>query len=87
MSTLLVRNIRMLAAMDDARREIADAAIYVRDNVIVAVGSVAEMPSTAADRVIDARDHVVLPGLVNTHHHMFQTLTRAVRRMRNCSPG
>jgi 8-oxoguanine deaminase len=78
MSTLLVRNIRALATMDDDRREMTDAAIYVVDNVIAAVGSNADMPSAVADTVIDARDHIVLPGLINTHHHMFQTLTRAV---------
>ena len=55
-----------------------DAAIYVRDNAIVAVGNLDDMPSTTADRVIDGRRHVVLPGLVNTHHHLFQTLTRAL---------
>ena len=78
MSTLLIRNIRVLATMDEHRRELADASIYVRDNAIVAVGAIDDMPAATADRVIDARHHVVLPGLINTHHHMFQTLTRAV---------
>jgi cytosine/adenosine deaminase-related metal-dependent hydrolase len=49
----------------------------VRGGVIEAVGPTEALPSTA-DTVIDARDHVVLPGLVNTHHHMYQTLTRAM---------
>ena len=78
MSSLLVRNIHTLATMDARRSEIRDAAIYVRDNAIVAVGALADMPATTADVVIDARAHVVLPGLVNTHHHLFQTLTRAL---------
>jgi cytosine/adenosine deaminase-related metal-dependent hydrolase len=78
MGTLLIRHARVLATMDDARREIADGAVFVRDGVIEAVGTSAELPPTA-DEVIDARDQVVLPGLVNTHHHMFQTLTRALR--------
>ncbi len=78
MSTLLVRNISTLATMDATRRELRDAAIYVRGNTIVAVGSIDDMPSTSADRVIDASRHVLLPGLVNTHHHLFQTLTRAL---------
>src|SRR5579862_2039577 len=64
--------------MDDERRELSNASIYVRDNVIVAVGASDDMPSPRADRVIDARDHVVIPGLVNAHHHMFQTLTRVL---------
>ena len=78
MTTLLVRNIDTLATMDAARRELRDAAIYVRDNAIVAVGTLADMPATTADKVIDGRRHVVLPGLVNTHHHLFQTLTRVL---------
>ena len=77
MATLLVKNALVLATMDDARREIADGAVFARDGVIEQVGATAELPDTADD-VIDARDHVVIPGLVNTHHHLFQNLTRAV---------
>ena len=77
MPTLLLRNARLLVTMDAQRREIADGAVFVRDNVIEAVGASAELPTTA-DEVIDARDQIVLPGLVNTHHHMVQTLTRAM---------
>lgn len=78
MPTLLAKNIHTLATMDDAHSEIKDAAIFVRDNVIEAVGTLADMPQQTADTVLDLRDHVVLPGLINTHHHMFQSLTRAV---------
>ncbi len=78
MATLLLKNIRYLATMDAARREIPDAAVYVRDNIIEAVGKLEEMPSDSADRVIDLSRHVALPGLINTHHHMFQSLTRAL---------
>lgn len=63
--------------MDDARREIADGAVFVRNNVIEAVGPSDTLPATA-DEVIDARDQIVLPGLVNTHHHFYQTLTRVL---------
>ncbi|WP_420473211.1 8-oxoguanine deaminase [Noviherbaspirillum sp. ST9] len=75
--TLLIRNAHVLVTMDHARREIADGAVFVRGNVIEQVGRTADLPQDA-DEVIDARHHVVLPGLVNTHHHMFQSLTRAV---------
>ncbi len=78
MATLLLKNIRYLATMDETRREIPDAAVYVRDNIIQAVGKLEEMPSDSADRVIDLSRHVALPGLINTHHHMFQSLTRAL---------
>ena len=63
--------------MDDARREIPDGAVFVRGNRIEQVGATATIPAEA-DEVLDLRGHVVLPGLVNTHHHMFQSLTRAV---------
>jgi 8-oxoguanine deaminase len=82
-ATLLIRHARVVVTMDAQRREIADGAVYVRDHVIVAVGPSAELPATA-DEVIDARDQVVLPGLVNTHHHMFQTLTRAIPAVQDC---
>lgn len=77
MSTLLIRNAHLLATMDAQRREIADGAVLIRDNAIVQVGPGHELPKTA-DRVLDARHLVVLPGMVNTHHHLFQSLTRAL---------
>jgi len=78
MATLLVRHCHLLATMDEVGREIADGALFARNGVIEAVGTTAALPQTA-DVVIDAPNQVVLPGLVNTHHHMYQTLTRALR--------
>ena len=75
--TLLIRNARVLVTMDDERREIANGAVFVRDNVIEQVGPSDQLPQDA-DEVIDASGHVVMPGLVNTHHHMYQSLTRAI---------
>jgi 8-oxoguanine deaminase len=80
--TLLIKNAMVLVTMDRDRRELADGAVFVRDKVIEQVGLTADLPQTA-DEVIDARHHVVLPGLVNTHHHMFQSLTRAVPAAQN----
>ena len=77
MTTLLIRNARCVATFDDARREWADASVFIRDHRIEAIGPAAELPQNA-DEVIDARDHLVMPGLVNTHHHMYQSLTRAI---------
>ncbi len=77
MTTLLARNAAILVTMDDRRREIPGGGLYAEDGFITAVGPGAELPSTA-DEVIDLAGHVVLPGLVNTHHHLYQTLTRAV---------
>lgn len=75
--TLLLRNAAVVATMDDAQREIADGGVLVRGHAIEAVGPTHALPATA-DEVVDCRGMVVLPGLVNTHHHFFQTLTRAV---------
>jgi len=83
MSTLLIKNARLLVTMDAQRREIADGGVFVRDHVIEAVGPSADLPALA-DEVIDARDQVVIPGLVNTHHHMYQTLTRVIRPAQDC---
>lgn len=82
MPTLLVRHALVLATFDNQHREISDGGLFVRDNVIEQVGKTDELPTTA-DRAIDARNMVVLPGLVNTHHHLYQTLTRAVPQAQN----
>ncbi|MDP9898035.1 8-oxoguanine deaminase [Variovorax ginsengisoli] len=77
MTTLLIRNATCVATFDDNRTEWRDASVFVRENRIEAIGSTADLPQTA-DEVIDARGHLVVPGLVNTHHHMYQSLTRAI---------
>jgi len=77
MPTLLVRHAEVLVTMDSQRREIPDGGVFVRDGVVEQVGPSAELPA-AADEVLDLRGHAVFPGLVNTHHHLYQTLTRAV---------
>lgn len=78
MPTLLLKNIHTLVTMDAARREIRDGAVFARNSVIEAVGTLADMPMQTADEVFDLHHHLVLPGLVNTHHHMYQTLTRVM---------
>ncbi|MES2103428.1 MAG: 8-oxoguanine deaminase [Pseudomonadota bacterium] len=80
--TLLIKNARVVVTMDDTRREIAGGAVFIRDNVIEQVGSSADLPHTA-DEVINAHNHVVIPGLVNTHHHMYQSLTRVIPAAQN----
>ena len=75
--TLLLANATVVATMDDSGREIAGAGVFVRGHVIEAVGPMDTLPATA-DETIDCRGMAVLPGLVNTHHHFFQTLTRAL---------
>jgi 8-oxoguanine deaminase len=77
MATLLVRDAAHVETFDDADTVLRDASIFVRDGAIEALGPAADLPREA-DRVVDARGCIVIPGLVNTHHHFYQTLTRAV---------
>lgn len=71
---LLIKNALRVVTMDDAGTELAGADVLIRGRVIVSVGKDLEEPGA---RVLDARGCVVIPGMVNTHHHLCQTLTRA----------
>lgn len=80
MPTLLVKHADLLVTMEglgDGNRRIPDGGLFARDNVIEQAGPTSALPE-AADQVIDASGMIVLPGLINTHHHLYQTLTRAL---------
>ena len=76
MADLLIRNARLLATMDADRRELAGGWVAITGGFVEAVGASTD-PEPAATQVIDATDCLVTPGLVNTHHHIYQNLTRA----------
>jgi cytosine/adenosine deaminase-related metal-dependent hydrolase len=84
MSSLLLEHAEELVTMDEDRREITDAAIFVEDRQIAYVGGCSEVQqwlkdnNRQADRVINASGTVIIPGLVNCHHHLYQTLTRSI---------
>lgn len=80
--TLLIRDAALVATFDEDRRELPGASVYVRGNVVEAIGPASALPHFA-DEEIDARGHLVIPGLINTHHHMVQSLTRAVRAVQD----
>jgi cytosine/adenosine deaminase-related metal-dependent hydrolase len=82
MSTLLVRNATILVTMDAARREIPGGGLFARDGIISQVGPSDTLPTTA-DHVLDASGQILLPGLVNCHHHMDQILTRNLQAGQN----
>lgn len=82
MGTFLLQHASVLVTMDGRRREVADGGVFVRDRVIEQVGATSELPDRA-DQIMNARGMVVLPGLVNSHHHLYQTLTRAVPAAQN----
>lgn len=77
MATLLVQHADVLVTLDSARREIRDGGLFIRDGRIVQAGPTSTLPAVA-DEIINLRGHIIFPGLVNTHHHLYQTLTRAV---------
>ena len=97
--TLLIKNADLLCTMamdaekgppaniagqigDHCGAEIKNGGLFAQNGVIETVGETKDLPSTA-DRVIDMTGHVVIPGMINTHHHMFQNLTRAVPAAQN----
>jgi cytosine/adenosine deaminase-related metal-dependent hydrolase len=82
MSTLLVRNAEVLVTMDEGRRELKEAGLYAENGIIRAVGPTRELPAHA-DVVLDLSGQIVLPGFVNTHHHLDQTLTRNLPAAQN----
>jgi cytosine/adenosine deaminase-related metal-dependent hydrolase len=89
MTTLLIKNAAVLVTMNEGRDEINNGAMLVEDNRIEWVGPSAELDRALAemrpdlarvglDKIIDAGGCVVMPGLVNCHHHLYQTLTRTI---------
>jgi cytosine/adenosine deaminase-related metal-dependent hydrolase len=86
MTTLLIHRARCIATQDDANTELQDASLLIRDSrierIIPATENTDELVKQV-DEVIDARRHVVVPGLINTHHHMVQSLTRAIPGVQN----
>ena len=89
MTTLLIHNAACIATLAPTgsapSTELADASLFVRDGLIEWIGPSATLPPALqqADEVIDARGHLVVPGLVNTHHHMYQSLTRAIPQVQD----
>ncbi len=82
MTTLLIHNAHTIATLNDAGDELHNASIFVQNNRIEAIGPAQDLPSTA-NCVIDAQHCLVIPGMVNTHHHMSQSLTRAIPQVQN----
>ena len=79
--SLLIENAQCIATQDDAGLELHNASVFIRGNQIEFIGPSRDLPPQLqgeASQTIDARHHLVVPGLVNTHHHMFQSLTRAI---------
>ncbi len=84
MTTLLIKHASVLVTMDDHRREIPDGGLFIRGGFIEKVGPTGQLPEKA-DEVLDLSGHIVLPGLINTHHHFYQTLTRVIPAAQNAN--
>ncbi|MBT8435117.1 MAG: 8-oxoguanine deaminase [Gammaproteobacteria bacterium] len=84
MSLVLINNAEVLVTMDDERREIKNGAIVIRDNVIEMLGGSKQVQRELSaqalqpQQTLDASGCILLPGLVNCHHHLYQTLTRGI---------
>ena len=81
---LLVRNALLVATVDSARRELPGGWVAITNGLISGVGSSLDAPPEAVE-VIDASNCLVTPGLINTHHHLYQNLTRAYPPMTNAA--
>jgi 8-oxoguanine deaminase len=77
MDSLLIKNADIVVTMDDQRREIRNGGLFARGGFIERIGEMKDLP-TRAEVVLDMSGFIILPGLINTHHHFYQTLTRAV---------
>jgi 8-oxoguanine deaminase len=80
--TLLIKNAHCIATMDDQSTELKNASILIEEGKIKWLGDASRAPEHSGT-VIDAAGHLVVPGLINTHHHMYQSLTRAIPSVQN----
>ena len=82
MSNILIKNAKVIATMDDDLRELSNNSIYSENGIIVEIGK-CDNSNYQPEQIIDATDMVVIPGLINTHHHLFQNLTRCYPKAQN----
>ncbi|WP_054942569.1 8-oxoguanine deaminase [Paenibacillus ihuae] len=82
MNTLLIKNARNIITMDPQRRCYPGGSLFIEGQEIKAIGT--DIPYEDADTVIDASGKIVYPGLINTHHHLYQTFTRNIPRAQDC---
>ena len=83
MSDLVLKNIGVLVTMDEERSELSDVNVVIRNGMIDTIGDDSDLIESKASYTLDLSDYIVFPGLINTHHHLYQTLTRAVPGAQN----
>lgn len=82
MKTLLIKNARNIITMDDNRTQYPGGSIYIEGQEIKAIGQ--DIPYETADEIIHAEGKIIYPGLINTHHHLYQTFTRNIPWAQDC---
>lgn len=80
MSSLLIKNVKEIVTMDSERTRLKGYSLLIKDNKI---SKIADKIGSQADEVIDGSDYFLYPGLINTHHHFYQTLTRNIPQVQN----
>jgi len=80
MSSILIKNIKEMVTMDQERNRLKGYSLLIKDNIINKIALEIEF---TADQVIDGADYFLYPGLINTHHHFYQTLTRNIAQVQN----
>jgi len=80
MSSILIKNIKEIVTMDKERNRLKGYSLLIKDN---RVDKIAQEIEFTADQVIDGADYFLYPGLINTHHHFYQTLTRNIAQVQN----
>lgn len=81
MGTLLIKNAKNIITMDGKRNKYPGGSMYIEGQEIKAIGI--DIPYETADKIIDATGKIVYPGLINTHHHLYQTFTRNIPAAQN----
>ena len=77
--TTLIRNATLITCVDDEPQVLVGHDLVVADHIITAVGPTGTLEAETVDETLNAGDHLVIPGLINTHHHLYQTLTRGLK--------
>jgi len=80
MSSILIKNIKEIVTMGQERNRLKGYSLLIKDNIINKIALEIEF---TADQVIDGTDYFLYPGLINTHHHFYQTLTRNIPQVQN----
>ena len=80
MSSILIKNVKEIVTMDKERNKLKGYSLLIKDNII---SKIARDIKFKVDEIIDGSDYFLYPGLINTHHHFYQTLTRNIPQVQN----